>query len=196
MKKDVIDRYERNANGDIILDVTADKVEDLYNHFDRSAPYMRRDLDQDLVNYIIDSAKELGEQPFTICFTLNNLPDKDRCSRIRQSVNSFFLSLVEVERNKFKRMMHKSLIFFSVGIAILFFSVWFNQKLGLDRTVLANVFAEGLTVAAWVSLWEALATFLIKWLPHRTNIHLYQRLSSIPSVFRTRSKEIPIDSIP
>lgn len=185
MTKDVISRYERSKNGDILIDVTADKVEDLFNHFDRSAPYIQRDLDQDLVNYIIDSAKELGKESFTICFTLTHLPDKVEISDIRRSVNSFFLSLVEVERNKFRHMIRKSLIFFCIGIGILFISVWVNQKLGSERTVMADVFAEGLTVAAWVSLWEALATFLIKWFPHRTNINLFQRLATIKSVFRS-----------
>lgn len=185
MKKDVISRYERNANGDILIDVTADKMEDLFNHFDRSAPYIQRDMDQDLVNYIIDSALELGEEPFTICFTLTHLPDEAELSNIRRSVNSFFISLAEIERNKFRQMIRKSLVFFCIGIGILFISVWVNQKLGSDRTVVADVFAEGLTVAAWVSLWEALATFLIKWFPYRTNIILYQRLATIKSVFRS-----------
>jgi hypothetical protein len=190
MKKYVIDRYERNADGNILIDVTATNVDDLYNHFDRSAPYIRRDLDQGLADYIIGSAKELEEQPFAICFTLANIPDEDERSHIRQSIHSFFLSLVEVERNKFRQMTHKSLIFFCIGIAILFISIWLDQKLGSNRTVIINVFAEGLTVAAWVSLWEASATFLIKWFPHRTNIHLYQRLASVPSVFRSSSQEI------
>lgn len=185
MKKDVLSRYERNADGDILIDVTADKMEDLFNHFDRSAPYILRDLDQDLVNYIIDCAKELDKEPFTICFTLNHLPAEPELSNIRQSINGFFLSLAEVERNKFSRMIRKSFILFCLGIGILFFSVWVNQKLGSDRSVMTDVFAEGLTVAAWVSLWEALATFLIKWLPHRTNINLYQRLAKIKSIFRS-----------
>lgn len=191
MKKDVIDRYERNADGVILIDVTATNVDNLYNHFDRSAPYIRRDLDQGLADYIIDSAKELQEHPFTVCFTLTNMPNEDQRSHIRQSINSFFLSLVEVERNKFRQMARKSLIFFCIGIAILFISIWLDQRLGSNRTVIVNVFAEGLTVAAWVSLWEASATFLIKWFPHRTNIHLYQRLASVTSIFRSSSKEVP-----
>ena len=37
---------------------------------------------------------------------------------------------------------------------------------------------EGLTVAAWVSLWEALATFLIKWMPIRKRLLLYERIAT------------------
>lgn len=185
MKKDILSRYERDANGNILIDITADRIEDLFNHFDRSAPYVLRDLDQDLVNYIIDSAKELDKEPFTIRFTLNRLPDETELSNIRRSINGFFISLVEAEKNKFSQMIRKSFILFFLGIGILFISIWVNQKLGSERSVMTDVFAEGLTVAAWVSLWEALATFLIKWFPHRTNINLYQRLAEIEPIFRS-----------
>ena len=188
MKRDVINRYERNINGDIQVDVAAKKVEDLYNHFDRNAPYLQRDLDQDLVNYLTDCARELNKEPFSICFTLSNLPDETELLHIKQSINSFFLSLVEAEKEKLWQRVRGSLVFFCIGIAILFISVWVNQQLGPDRTVVADVFAEGLTVAAWVSLWEALATLLIKWFPYRTNINLYRRLAAVPFVFRSSSE--------
>jgi hypothetical protein len=184
MKKDLVNRYERDSNGSILIDVAAEKVEDLYSDFDKSAPYIRRDLDQDLVDYLIDCAKELGHEPFTISFTLAHPPDNARLSRIRRSVLNFFLYLAEVERQKIRQMVHRSMVLFCIGIAILFISVWVNRWLRSDHTVVANVFAEGLTIAAWVSLWEALATFLIEWFPHRRNINLYQRLASVQPVFR------------
>jgi hypothetical protein len=57
--------------------------------------------------------------------------------------------------------------------------------------VTANVFAEGLTVAAWVSLWEALAVLLIEWFPHRKNIVLYRRLANAELVFRSTADIVP-----
>jgi hypothetical protein len=185
MRKDVIGRYERDSGGTILIDVAAEKVEDLYSNFDRSAPYIRRDLDQDLVDYLVDSARELGNEPFTISFTLARPPDEARVSRIKSSVNNFFLYLTELERQKVRQMVRRSLVLFSIGIGILFIAVSVNQWLGLERTVVANVFAEGLTVAAWVSLWEALAVFLIEWFPRLRNITLYQRLAAVQPVFRS-----------
>lgn len=184
MRRDVFNRYERDPNGSILIDVAAEKVEDLYSNFDKSAPYIRRDLDPDLVDYLINCARELGNEPFTISFTLAHRPDSARVSRIRQSVNNFFLYLVAVEQQKVRQMIHRSLILFCIGVVLLFVSVWVNQRLGPDRTVVDNVFGEGLTVAAWVSMWEALATFLIGWLPHFKDIGLYRRLASVQPVFR------------
>lgn len=191
MKKDVVNRYERDSAGIILIDVAAGKVEDLYSDFDKSAPFIRRDLDQDLVDYLIDCARELGQEPFTICFSLTRPPDEARLSRIRRSINNFFLYLAEVERLKIRQMIWRSLVLFSVGIAILSIAVWVNRRLGPDRTVVANVFAEGLTIAAWVSLWEALAIFLVEWFPSLKNIKLYQGLAAVRPIFRSGSETIP-----
>lgn len=186
MKKDVLSRYERTPYGSILIDVAAEKAEDLYSDFDRYAPYNRRDLDQNLVDYLIDCARELDREPFTISFGLSNPPDDARISRIRRSVNNFFIYLAEVERQKIRQMVRRSLVLFCIGVSILFLAVWVNQLLGEERTVVANVFAEGLTVAAWVSLWEALAIFLIEWFPRLRNINLYRRLASAESIFHAR----------
>ena len=191
MKRDVLNRYERGSDGSILIDVAADRVEDLYSDFDRSAPYIRRDLDQDLVDYLIDCARELENEPFTISFTLANPPDEVGLFRIRGSVNNFFLYLVEVEQLKVRQMVRRSLVLFCIGVAILFISVWVNRWLGQDRTVVAYVFAEGLIVAAWVALWESLATFVIEWFPRLRNIKLYRRLSAVEPVFRSGPEVLP-----
>jgi hypothetical protein len=53
----------------------------------------------------------------------------------------------------------------------------------LDTTVLSRVFSQGLTVAAWVSLWEALATFLVNWTPYSRQIRMYERIAETPVQF-------------
>jgi hypothetical protein len=184
MKRSVLDRYERIVGGSLIIDVSAAQVEELYNDYDRSAPYIRRDLDQDLVDYLIECAKEIMPEAFVVRFTLSQPPDNVRQSRVRQSVNAYFLYLAEVERQKVIEMFRRSVILFSIGIAILFLSVLTNKALGEESSVVANVFADGLTVAAWVSLWESLAVFLIEWFPHRKSILLYRRLADAELVFR------------
>ncbi len=184
MKKSVLNRYERSPEGLILIDVTADRAEDLYNDFDRSAPYIRRDLDPELVDYLIYDARELCREPFGIQFTLARRPDDSGRERIRRSVHNFFLYLVDSQRHKIRQLVHRSLILSSIGIAVLSISVWVNSRIEPESGVFATVFAEGLTVAAWVSLWEALAVFLIDWFPHTRDMTLYRRLASASLRFR------------
>jgi len=191
LKRGVLSRYERDGAGNIVIDVSATRVEDLYNDFDKSSPYVRRDLERDFADYLIDCARELGHAPFLIRFTFEHPPGRAGFSRIRRSLNTYFDYLAESEIQKILKMFRRSAIFFVVGIAILFASVSLNRLLVPERSVTANVFAEGLTIAAWVSMWEALAIILIEWFPLRKNVVLYRRLAHAELVFRLAADADP-----
>ena len=183
MKKNILARYPQMPDGNYIIDITAGKISDLYDDFDKHTPYVRKELDQDLVEYITDSARDLGKEDFTIRFYFMELPEEDMRTRITASINSYFLYLKDIELREVSRIIRTSLIYFVIGLSILFLSVWVNEKLTLDASVLSKVFAEGLTVAAWVSLWQALATFLVNWTPYSRQIKLYERIIKAPVQF-------------
>ena len=193
VKQSVLSRYERDAHGDIIIDVSAQRIEDLYNNFDKNAPYVRRDLDQDFADYLVACAREVGKAPFIIILTLAKLPDEPGVSRIQSSLKTYYNYLAESTRENILQMFRRSTIFLAIGLSILFASVWLNELLGAERSVTANVFAEGLTIAAWVSLWEALAVILIEWFPHRKNVLLYRRLAVARLVLRSKA-DVAADS--
>jgi hypothetical protein len=183
MGRSVLNRYERASDGTVVVDVSASRVADLYNDFDKNAPYIRRDLDPDLVDYLISCGRELGTEPFCLRFSLVHPPDEAGMARIRRSVNGYFLYLADSERRKIVQMLHRSAALFCVGLGILFVSVSVNQVLQSSVSVPRHMVAEGLTVAAWVSLWESLAVFLMGWFPHRRNIQIYRRLAQAPVSF-------------
>ena len=184
MKQTALHRYDKTDEGDFIIDVAASKVEDLYNNFDKSSPYIRRDLDTELGQYLFDSVKELRNEPFIIRFTLAEAPGNEKESRVRTSINAYFQYLCSQERQKLMIMFRKAAILFFVGLAILFLSVTVYQGLDEDYALLTEVFAHGLTVAAWVSLWNSFAVVLIEWLPYRRNINYYERLANATISFR------------
>lgn len=186
VKQSVLSRYERDVHGGIIIDVSATRIEELYNNFDKNAPYIRRDLDQDFADYLVACAREVGKAPFIIMLTLANIPDELGASRIQNSLKTYYEYLAESENENILQMFRRSMIFLVIGLSILFASVWLNELLGAERSVTANVFAEGLTIAAWVSLWEALAVCLIEWFPHRKNVLLYRRLAAARLVLRSK----------
>ena len=188
MKRSALDRYERDDEGNIVVDVSATRIEDLYNDFDKSAPYIRRDLDQDFADYLSSCVRELNRVPFIVRLSLAHRPDEARASRIRRSLNTYFQYLAETEIREILQMFRRSAILFTIGLGIMFTSVWLSRMLGPERSMSAGVIVEGLTVAAWVSLWEALAIFLIEWSPHRRNVALYRRLARARLVFRSTAE--------
>ncbi len=183
MKKKILDRYARTPDQKIIIDIAATKVADLYNDFDNHAPYVKKELDQNLVDYLIDSVSEIGHEKFVIQFRLTTLADNSLTSRVQTSIHNYFLYLKELEFRQLARMTTTSFILLFIGALILSLSVWMNQKMEGHETVLSHVFSEGLMVAAWVALWNAIATFLINWAPRRRQIKMYERIATAPILF-------------
>lgn len=183
MKKDILNRYACTEDGKFIIDITAEKIEYLYNDFDKHAPYVRKELDQDLVDYIIECAKEIGEEKILIQFRLNEQVDLELIDRIKTSIKNYFLYLKELEILELNQMRRRSIIFFLIGIVIMMVSIWVNDLTMIRESAIGRVLAEGLTVAAWVSLWESVAIPLISWMPHRRQINLCQQIADAPVEF-------------
>lgn len=184
MKKSLLTRYERDERGRVIIDVSATRTEDLYSNFDRNAPYIRRDLDQHLVDYLIECIDEIGRAPFVIRFNLEQAPSEEQVARIRRSVPGYFAYLRDSERHKVGRMTRTSLVLMIMGLGLFAAAVWIGGRFGDDRSVLQTVVAEGVTVAAWVALWEALAKFVIEWPSHRERLAVFQGLATADLLFQ------------
>lgn len=183
MKPEVLRRYARLENGTFVIDITAARVEDLYNNFDKSAPYIRRDLDDNLGDYLITSGHELKQQPYAMRFILGHFPEPDRQSRILQSINAYFFYLAEKERLQISQLFRKSFILLGIGIFILFSLAMADKLLFVTTTVYSKVMLEGLTVAAWVSMWNGFAAFLIEWPPLHQNVKVFTRLADTAVLF-------------
>lgn len=184
MKKPIISRYEFTENNEVIIDASVRSVEDLYNNFDRTAVYMKKDLDQEFVDYVTDCVREIGKRKFIIRISLSTMPDKVVMDRVRRSVRTYFHYLQETERRQLVAMLRRSLVLFTIGLALLVLAIAATRRFSSSEGVLAEVFAQGLTVAAWVSLWEAIANLFIEWYPRRQDIKRYGRVTNASVTFR------------
>lgn len=189
MKKEILERYSTTPDGKIILDITTDRVEYLYNDFDKHAPYIRKELDQELVDYLVECMRDVGKDAFIIEFRIAEKIESDLVSRVRTSIHNYFRYIRELEINDLKQMLRTSSILLVIGIALLTISVWFNEYVEIHKSVISKVCSEGLTVAAWISMWESLATFMINWSPYTQRIHYFERLAEAPVLFKEEVNE-------
>jgi hypothetical protein len=183
-KHEVLDRYERAPGGVVIIDVTANQVEDLYNDYDRSTPFIRRDLNQELLDYLVDSAREVGRVPFIVRFTLAELPRLASQLRTSRSVRAYFTYLQAATRRGFGAMLRKATIRGCMGIALLFAVVLIKRSLQEDGAIVPSVVLEGLTIISWLSLWEAVALLLVEGPPSLETLRIYRRLAEADLVYR------------
>jgi hypothetical protein len=179
----ILDRYTRDENGRYVLEISANSVQALYSQFDRHAPYVKKELDPELIDYIVESVREIGNAPFAIQFRVAEAADGELQARVTASIQNYFLYLADLASRELRRLMWHAFVFLVAGVVILALSVYANRFITGEESVVTRVMAEGLTVAAWVALWEALATFLLNWAPSRRTIEINQRIARAPLRF-------------
>lgn len=185
MKKQILDRYETMPDGNVVIDVAARRVEELYENFDKSAPYHRKDFDDDLVAYLTGCVREIGRPAFVVRFTIEQGLSSDLVDMVRSGMHSFFIYKMELEYTALKKMVRTSGLLLISGIVILAVSLWVNRfyLLNGNGSFLDRFFAEGLTIVAWVSIWEGLATFLLNLAPHLFRIRVFRWIAAAPVSF-------------
>lgn len=172
MKKDILNRYDRTADNEIIINVSTDRFENLYDNFDMNSSFLKKDLSQQLVDYIIESINEISNEKFIIKFYFKEKIEQNDILQIKKSFDSYFKYLEELEKKKMKEQIKNSLIFMIIGIFFIALSIFTET----NQEMTYRIISEGLMVAGWVSMWEAMATILIKWLPLSKKLKLFKRI--------------------
>ncbi len=197
MKKTVLNRYERMGDGRIVIDVSVGALHDLYENFDLTVPYVKKDLDLDFAEYLIDCAREIGNHDFVIRINLPKPEGPALMERVQRSVPSYFIYLREHEIREIKAMFRKSLILFAFGFALVSYcAVLANRTYAQNPGVGATILREGLTIAAWVSLWQAVAYVMLEWHPHRQNIRIFRKIGEAPVIFRVHTDDMKPTATP
>lgn len=93
MKKDILSRYDKNEKDEIIIKISTSKFENLYDNFDMSSTFLKKDLNQQLVDYIIESVSEISNEKFILKFYFEEKIAQNDISKIKTSVNNYFTYL-------------------------------------------------------------------------------------------------------
>ncbi len=162
MNREILERYRRDEKGQLIIDISAAKVADLYDDFDKHAPYIKKELDYDLVEYLIDSARELGREPFSINFSFSETLSEDLTQRLCKSIRNYFSYLLQSSRREALSIVRTSCILVALGLAMLGIITYFRLSYNVEDSIFKGVLSEGLVIAAWVAVWEGIEAFLTK----------------------------------
>jgi hypothetical protein len=180
----ILDRYEVTDDKQIIIDVSVRSIEDLYDNFDRTATYFKRDLDQDFVEHLVNCAREIGRYPFLLRISLGQPGPDEWRDRLRASIKNFFEYLRQVEIQSLSQLFRRSLVLLALGLLLLWLSVNIGKRIDSVGPIWDRMLAEGITIVAWISMWEACVPFLLDWHPHYKNIRLYRRITNAKVEFK------------
>ena len=185
MKEDISSRYESHSNRRLAIDVSVARIEELFEDFDSAASYVKKDLDQDFVDYLVESVQEIGGYDFVIRINLPLQVQERHRKRVRKSIKSYFRYLELIERRKLRKMLWKSFFLFCLGMLLLTISMSLKGNLGHLSGVMQELLVEGLTVAAWVSLWSSFGGLIFKLAGIISDIRIYRRIATREVVFKT-----------
>lgn len=186
MRKEILSRYQMSENHEVIIDIALEKTEELYSNFDRKTPFMKKDLSEDFVNYLIECVQEIGDNPFFIRLDVDKEPLEDSALRIENSIHNFFYYLIDLKSIQMRAKSKTSIILLFVGLFLAGFAIVMHSQAATLQLLSLSVIAEGLSVAAWVALWESLATFLIEFIPYKKRIKLYKRIAHCEVTINTK----------
>lgn len=162
-------RY-KSENGVTIIEFGVKTVRQLFDARD-PAPFRERDLDDDLVRYILS-----GVQEFSLSTPIRlrvQVSEESRSAVDLQSIRDAFQTHFEYEATLLRRRLIKTLqtgrMFFGIGVVTLVTCLSLAELVvgrGGD-SALFGVLSEGLVISGWVAMWRPLEVFLYDWWPIR-----------------------------
>lgn len=184
MRQTIIGRYEKESDGRLIIDVTVERIEELYDRFDSAANYIKKDLNEDFVDYLIECVREIKQYDFLIRINLSRQESEENIQRVQGSIRHYFVYLQESEGREIRKHLSRSCYFLGFGVFLIFAALSLGSQYGTDSNILKDIGIEGVTIVAWVSMWEAVSNLIFEWIPHFQRLRLYDRIIASEVRFR------------
>jgi hypothetical protein len=154
----------------------------LFNSMD-PAPFHERDLDAQVVDYIVDWAQEVAPNaPLGLLVTVHQeLAPAYSAGLICDAVHTSFKRRALAKRRALKRLLREGRISLIIGIAFLTVAIFVSDYLGgmIANKNYAWLLQESVVIGGWVALWHPLNIFLYDWWPIRAERRLFERLGEM-----------------
>lgn len=166
--------------------IDLDTYRDVYSTWDYS-PINYRDLDDDLLDFLMDCSSEIGlNRKMIIDFYIP--AEIVNSEREQKSINGFrnyfFYRIRKIKSERMIKIKNSILLFF-IGITLISMANFFGTF--ILNQFLSRIVTEGLSIGGWVSLWELLNTifFDVRKLTY-THKH-YKRLQNVPINYNVKT---------
>ncbi len=169
-------RYEFTPDGKAIIDITVESISDLFNSFDKKAVFSRRELDQDFVDYLFDCVREIGSDDFMVRVSIEHEFNSLQENNLRKAIINYFAYVSEVEKIKFRNEMGKFFLLMLFGITLLALLSKYKIPDTAEVEVWVKTAQEGLVIASWVAIWEAMTAIFFCWSPYFAKTEVYNRI--------------------
>lgn len=182
-KQSILERYEKHGNT-YLIQVSTNNFKSLFNEFDRTASFIKRDLNYDFAEYLFESAEDLVCHNFKICL---NLHSENKSMELEDKVNKGIDNYFEYEINLItkEKIKVKKRIFIHILIATICFFISFTlNKIINSESFFHMLFVESTLIAAWVLMWPVFSEFIYNLNGIKKKIDVYNKIISAKIEFR------------
>jgi hypothetical protein len=185
MDPEILKRYDMTVDNKFIVPVSLPDYRALYEKYDYISTFYKRDLNQELVEYLFYCAREIGRRnDFIIRIDLpvaqKSEPDEND---IILSIKKYFEYEISLCRYEIKSAVTRLIFHFAIAaVAFLMWLITIAEK-PADITAVYQFFNVGLSVGIWVLLLTGVSRFLFRYRTQTTTIRLCQNIRQSPVEF-------------
>lgn len=165
-----------------VIDVRLNTVDQLFDNRD-PAPFRERDLDPDLVEYLVAAAEDLSSLgAFKVVFWIAQpcVPEE-----VQTGYRAHFEYELERVERRSRRQRRTGQVALVLGLVLLVALISVSELLAPASSRVIRVLREGLLILSWVVMWRPVEALIYDWLPIRRERKLMQRLHDAPTDVRT-----------
>jgi hypothetical protein len=175
-KNPILKRYEKTSDGRIIVNVAVEKLDHLFDEFDATSKFAKRDLNTDFAEYVYECVKEIGKHDFVLRL---DIPGKKRNKKkeetVKKAIENYFTYTMHLSHVEKKEIIKKTVFHFMISMLLFAFVIFLHTKIDKE-TMLHLVFIEGLTIAVWVFMWPVFSDFLYEMISELRDTRIYKRI--------------------
>lgn len=174
-EKKILERYEKN-NNKYVIRISTNNFRDLFNKFDSTSSFIKRDLDYDFADYLFESATDLKGRNFYISLYLQSEKKSVELeNKVNKGIDSYFeYESHKVEKKK-KQVIKKIFLHIILAVLCFFISYTLNSIINTE-TFLHVLFVESIIIAAWVLMWPVFSDFIYELMEAQEIIKNYKKL--------------------
>lgn len=165
---------------------------DLFHKFDPS-PMVGRDLDNEVEEYIVESALELSERAYRLVIHVAQ-PEADHDSKetIAAAIRSYFAYRSEVQARRLRLLMRegRQALVMGMGFLALCWGLGFLATETVPKPF-GEFLSEGLLIVGWVANWRPAEIFLYDWRPMKQRREILDELAVMDIHFRIDRQDEP-----
>jgi len=159
-------RY-RVEDGRSCIDIRVSHSRQLFDFRD-PAPFRERDLDDEAVEYLLASAREIPrKEPLAIVVTISDEPEPRMTpDAIVDAFRTHFRYEFDQIQRRLREHMRRGQVSLAVGLSALVVFLMVAEFVGsFPPGPVREILREGVVITGWVAMWRPLELLLYDWWP-------------------------------